>query len=310
VFCVFAGHNWVVGLFPEQAQLEVLAEPRALTASAFRYAADVKPVAGGYRLVKGSGRFSSGVDHADWLVVGVSVSRGSESPEPRMCIVPIGDVEIVDDWHTVGMRGTGSRSVRIAEAFIPEHRSCSTAELMRGVSPGSKLHAESPAFAVPFSVGAALCLIGAPLGMARGAFDAFTAATAGKLHALRAEQVAEKGALFARISAAGAAIEASAALILSDCAAIDELQRPAEMSLVDRARLRRNLAYAVGRCRDAANSLFEGAGGGAIYDSESLQRAWRDLNAASAHVAFSWDDAVTDYGRACLGLPPSPFARV
>jgi alkylation response protein AidB-like acyl-CoA dehydrogenase len=309
VFCVFAGHNWCVGLFPEQAQLEVLGNPRALTASIFRYAADVTPVAGGYRLANGRGRFSSGIDHADWLLIGVAVDRGAGSPEPRLCLVPTADAEIIDDWYTVGMRGTGSRSVTIAEAFIPEHRTCSTADLMRGVSPGSKLHADAPAYAVPFSIGAALCLAGAPLGMARGAFDAFAAATASKLRAQRAEQIAEKGPLFARIAAAGADIDASFALLLADCAFIDGLDRPADMSATDRARLRRDLAFAVGHCRDAANRLFEGAGGSAIYDAEPLQRMWRDLNAASAHMAFSWDDAVNDFTRARLGLPPSPFAR-
>jgi 3-hydroxy-9,10-secoandrosta-1,3,5(10)-triene-9,17-dione monooxygenase len=288
----------------------VLANERALTASAFRYAARVTRVDGGYRLVNGSGRFSSGVDHADWLIVGVSVDHGSGPPEPRMCLVPIGDVEIVDDWYTVGMRGTGSRSVRIADAFIPDHRTCSMAELLRGTSAGSRIHADSPAFAVPFSVGAALCLVGAPLGMARAALDVLAAATASRLRDVRAEQTAEKGALFARISEAGAEIDASVALILADCAYIDGLDRPAEMSLLDRARLRRNLAHAVRRCRYAVNSLFEGAGGSAIYDAEPLQRAWRDLNAAGAHVAFSWDEAVNDFARARLGLPPSPFARV
>jgi 3-hydroxy-9,10-secoandrosta-1,3,5(10)-triene-9,17-dione monooxygenase len=310
VFGVFAGHNWVIGLFPERAQLEVFADPRALTASVFRYGADVTPVTGGYLLRNGRGRFSSGVDHADWLIVGVSVNRGSGPPEPRMCLVPMSDVKIVDDWHTVGMRGTGSSSVEIAEAFIPEHRTCSTGQLMQGASEGSKLHAESPVFAVPFSVGGALCLVGAPLGMARAAFEGFAAATAGKLRGLRPEQVAEKGALYARLAAAGAEIDASFALIQADCAFVDGHGKPAAMSFEDRARLRRDLAYAVGRCRNAANSLFEGAGGSAIYDVDALQRAWRDLNAASAHMAFSWDDAVNDFGRASLGLLPSPFARV
>ena len=276
----------------------------------FRYSADVKPVAGGYRLVNGRGRFSSGVDYADWLIVGVTVDRGAGAFEPRMCLVPKSDIAIVDDWHTVGMRGTGSKSVRIDEAFIPEHRTCATAQLMQGNSPGSRLHTGSPSLSVPFAIGGALCLVGAPLGMARAAFEAFAAAAAGRLRASSAEQVAEKGALFARAAAAGADIDASVALIEADCAFVDGLERPAEMSLTDRARLRRDFAHAVGRCRDAVNSLFAGAGGASIYAEDALQRVWRDLNAASAHVAFSWDEAVNDFGRARLGLGPSPFARV
>src|ERR1041385_8915590 len=37
VYCVLAGHNWCVALLPEEAQTEVFADPRTLTASIFRY---------------------------------------------------------------------------------------------------------------------------------------------------------------------------------------------------------------------------------------------------------------------------------
>ena len=310
VYCVLAGHNWCVALLPEEAQAEVFADRRTLTASIFRYPAEVKPVEGGYRLTNGRGRFSSGIDHADWVLLGVTVDRGSAPPEARMVLVPRSDIEVVDDWHTFGMRGTGSRTVKIAEAFIPEHRSCSMADLARGTSPGAGLHPDMRTLRVPFSVGAAWCLVGAPLGMARGAYATFTAGSAGKLRDLRAEQIAERGPLFARISAAAAEIDASVALILADSALLDGLGAPAELDLPARARLRRDLAFAVGRCRHAVNSLFESAGGSAIYDGEALQRVWRDLNAAGAHVAFGWDDAVNDFARASLGLPPSPYSRV
>jgi 3-hydroxy-9,10-secoandrosta-1,3,5(10)-triene-9,17-dione monooxygenase len=310
VYCVLAGHNWCVALLPEKAQAEIFENPRTLTASIFRYPAEVKPVEGGYRLTNGRGRFSSGIDHADWVLLGVSVDRGSGPPEPRMVLVPRSDFTIVDDWHTFGMRGTGSRTVTIAEAFIPTHRSCSLADLASGRSPGANLHADMRTLRVPFSVGAAWCLVGAPLGMARGAYAAFAAATAGKLRNQRAEQIAERGPLFARIASAAAEIDASVALILADSALLDSTGAPAELDLPARAKLRRDLAFAVGRCRHAVNSLFEAAGGSAIYDGEALQRVWRDINAAGAHVAFGWDDAVNDFARASLGLPASPFSRV
>jgi alkylation response protein AidB-like acyl-CoA dehydrogenase len=310
VYCVLAGHNWCVALLPEQAQAEVFADPRTLTASIFRYPAKVERVEGGYRLTNGRGRFSSGIDYADWVLLGVSVDTEGGPPEARMVLVPKSDIEVVDDWHTLGMRGTGSRTVKIGEAFIPEHRSCPMAELARGTSPGARLHADTPTLRVPFSVGAAWCLVGAPLGMARGAYATFAAGSAAKLRDLRAEQIAERGPLFARLSAAAAEIDASFALILADSALLDGVGAPADMDQLARARLRRDLAFAVGRCRHAVNSLFEAAGGSAIYDGEALQRVWRDLNAAGAHVAFGWDDAVNDFARASLGLPPSPYSRV
>lgn len=310
VYSVLAGHNWCVALFPERAQAEVFADPRVLTASIFRYPAEVKAVDGGYRLTNGRGRFSSGIDHSDWVLLGVTVERAGGPPDARMVLVPKSDVEVVDDWHTVGMRGTGSRTVKIADAFIPEHRSCSMADLARGTSPGARLHAALPTLRVPFSVGAAWCLVGAPLGMARGAYATFAAGSAGKLRDLRPEQIAEKGPLFARLSSAAAEIDAIFALILADSALLDGKPTASELDLPLRAKLRRDLAFSVGRCRQAVNSLFEAAGGSAIYEGEPLQRIWRDLNAAGGHVAFGWDDAVNDFARASLGLPPSAFSRV
>ena len=309
VYGVLTGHNWMLGLFPEKAQVEVFSDPRALTASVFRLTAKVVPVEGGYRLTGGEGRFCSGVDYSDWVVVGATVDRGDGPPEPRFLLISMKDVEIVDDWFTAGMRGTGSRSIRIADAFVPEHRSCLTGDMMRGTSPGAKLHADSPIFGIPFPVAQPFSLVGAPLGIAQGALEAVAASTTKKLSAMKPEQMGEQGALFARIAEASADIDSVMALVLADCARIDATTDPSTLTAVDRSRIMRNLAYAAQKCRYAATSMFEAGGGSGIYDSSPLQRIWRDANSATAHTAFAWDDAATSFGRTYLGLPPSPFAR-
>ncbi|MEO6341230.1 MAG: acyl-CoA dehydrogenase family protein, partial [Caulobacteraceae bacterium] len=165
VYGVFSGHTWVVGLFPEAARREVFADPHALTASMFRLAAKVEPVDGGYRVRQGEGRFCSGVAHADWLLAGCSIQRG-DKVEPRFMLLPIAEVEVVDDWFTVGMRGTGSRSIRVADAFVPEHRTLNIAAAAGGPTP-----------AALFGLAAPMSLVGAPLGMARGALAMFAASS-------------------------------------------------------------------------------------------------------------------------------------
>jgi 3-hydroxy-9,10-secoandrosta-1,3,5(10)-triene-9,17-dione monooxygenase len=310
VYGVLTGHNWMLGLFPEQAQAEVFVDPRALTASVFRLSAKVVPAPGGFRMTGGEGRFCSGVDYSDWVVVGTAVDRGEGGPpEPRFMLVPMSDVAVVDDWFTAGMRGTGSRSIRIADAFIPEHRTVPTPDLMRGTSPGAKLHAGSPTYAIPFPVAQPFSLIGAPLGMAQSAIETVAAASAKKLAAMKPEQQGEQGALFARMAEAAADVDAARALVLADCELLDTIADPTSLSPVERSRIMRNLAYAAQKCRYAATSMFEAGGGSGIYDSSPMQRIWRDANSATAHTAFAWDDASTAFGRALLGVPPSPFSR-
>jgi alkylation response protein AidB-like acyl-CoA dehydrogenase len=306
VYGVLTGHNWMVALFPEAAQAEVFADPRALTASVFRMGGKTVPAPGGYRMTEGEGRFCSGIDHSDWVVLGNAVQR-AEGPEPRFLLVPRSDVEIVDDWFTAGMRGTGSKSIRVKDAFIPEHRTVLTAELMRGASPGAKLHAGSPSYSAPFPVAQPLSLIGAPLGMAQGALDAVRESLGRKLGAMSPEQAGEQGALFARLARASAEIDAATALVLASARLLDESPDPAALSALDRSRIQRNYAFAAQQCRYAVTSLFEAGGGSGIYDSSRLQRIWRDANSATAHTAFSWDEAGAGFGRNLLGIAPSRF---
>src|SRR5690606_33103023 len=89
-------------------------------------------VPGGYRFKDGVGRLCSGVDHATWILLGTLVApQGDEPPEPRYFLVPKSEFEVLDDWYTAGLRGTGSKSIRLADAFVPEYRTVSIPDIAR-----------------------------------------------------------------------------------------------------------------------------------------------------------------------------------
>jgi len=98
---------------------------------------------------------------------------------------------------------------------------------------------------------------------------------------------------------------ASARLTLtSDCAemmAMAEVREIADDEL--RARYRRNPAFCARLATRAVDLLAEAAGGGGLYESNPLQRAFRDAHAAAAHISLVWDAAGAIYGRVALGLP-------
>jgi 3-hydroxy-9,10-secoandrosta-1,3,5(10)-triene-9,17-dione monooxygenase len=266
----------------------------------------VTRVDGGYRLVGGEGKFCSGVDHVQWVIVGNSVVNEGGPPEPRFFIVPRSEVEIVDDWFTVGMRGTGSRTIKIADSFIPEHRSISMAELQSGKTAGGLFHG-GPLYRMPMMGLPPFSIIGAPLGMARGALRAFSDGIRGKLASFTDLQLAEQSAMFARLAQASADIDAAYALIMEDVAIIDNANDPDDITTLQRVRFQRDAAFAAQKCRYAVTSIFEINGGSGIYESSDLQRIWRDVNASACHFAFTWDNAATNYGRALLGLGLSAF---
>jgi len=302
VYGVLAGHSWLLNLFPLAAQQEVFEDPNALMATVFRLNGEVTEVDGGYRLVNGEGRFCSGIDFADWVIIGNAIKKADGSVDPCFFNIPKSDIEIVDDWYTTGMRGTGSRSIKIKDAFIPAHRACRLEEMVKGVSPGAAVH-KRPIYRMPFGDLAPFSIIGAPIGMAKGALNAYAGFTGKMAKSLSPIQLAEMGPKFNRIGEAAADIDAALAVVVEDARRVDTAKDPSDLTPVDRARIPRNWAYAAQKSRYAATRLFEAAGGGTIYDGNPMQRIWRDVNSAAQHFAFTWDTAMPNYGRVLSDLP-------
>jgi alkylation response protein AidB-like acyl-CoA dehydrogenase len=306
VFGVLAGHSWMLNLFPPEAQRELFEDPTSLVATVFRLSGKATAVAGGYRLVGGEGRFCSGIDYASWVIVGGTVVADDAAPESRFFLVPRTDIAIIDDWYTAGMRGTGSRSIRIADAFIPAHRSVSLREMLDGTAPGACFH-DRALYRIPFSSIAPFSIVGAPLGMARGAIQAFAESLAQQLRKTADATFAAPPATLARLAEAAAQVDSAFALVLADAEAVDALTRAESVSSLDIARFARNWAYGAQTARYAVTRIFEFAGGSGIYETSDLQRIWRDVNSAAQHYAFVWDGAMTNFGRALVGLPPQAF---
>ena len=304
VYGVLAGHSWLLNLFPVEAQREVFADRHALTATVFRLGGTVERVSGGFRLTNGEGRFCSGVDHSTWIIVGCPVSGAGGPPDPHFFVVPRSEFEIIDDWFTAGMRGTGSRSIRARECFIPEHRAVRLQDMASGTTPGARYHGR-PLYRMPFQLVSPFSLVGAPLGMARAAVRAFAENLRSSVQKMPPDQVSGQAATFARLATSSAEIDAACALALADAARLDEAAGPEAIEPLEQARFPRNWAFAAQTARHAVNHVFEAAGGSGIYDNSELQRIWRDVNSAAQHFAFTWDTAMNNYGRVLIGLAPS-----
>src|SRR4051812_16305792 len=138
VAAVHGEHNWVVGNFPESAQQEVWGDnPHAVASASVAPNGTAEAAAGGYRL-SGRWSFASGCDHAQWILLG-AMSKSSGTPETRMLLLPMSQVEIIDDWDVMGLCGTGSKSIVAKDVMVPAHRSVSLRELKRGTAPGAAL---------------------------------------------------------------------------------------------------------------------------------------------------------------------------
>ena len=259
VYGVLAGHSWLLNLFPEKAQQEIFADPRALTATIFRMNGTITEDDGGYRLNGGTGCFCSGVDFADWVIIGNQITYADgRPPKPHFFIIPRSDAEIIDDWNTVGMRGTGSKTIKVAEnTFIPAHRAVSLDDMLNGTSPGADFHKEA-IYRLPFSEVVPFSITAAPLGMAKGAMQVYTKMTKARLKEATEEELLQNTYAITELAIAQTGLEAGIGLVVGDAERIDNLAKGTDMSPADRVRIPRNWAYAVDQARQSTNQVFKG----------------------------------------------------
>jgi 3-hydroxy-9,10-secoandrosta-1,3,5(10)-triene-9,17-dione monooxygenase len=305
VYGNLVGHYWLLSQFPLQAQQDVHAVPGALVSTIFRFGGPPPvPVDGGYRIQGGEGKWASGVDHAGWIILG-SKPAGEA---PSFMLVPRKDFAIIDDWHTSGMRGTGSKSVHVADAFVPHARVIRLADVVAAKSPGGEA-LDIPLYRLPMYVALPLSLVGTPVGAALAAIRVFGESNNARLLSLGEPELSAQSATFARVGEAAAMVDAAFALILRDAEGVDAMRSAADVTARYRLQAPRDLAYVAQTCRRAVNSLIEASGGSTIYNTSEIQRIWRDVNGVCGHVGFNWDATMTGAGRFELGLPASSFNR-
>ncbi|HWH40153.1 MAG TPA: acyl-CoA dehydrogenase family protein, partial [Usitatibacter sp.] len=297
----WAVHHWMLALWPPQCQDEAWgADPAVIIASAIMFPpGKATPVAGGYRL---SGRwpFSSGVDPSAWDQIGAVVEGTGEL---RMFMVPSTDYRVIDNWHVLGLRGTGSKDVEVKDAFVPQHRTLGVDECKGGAHPGAAAN-PGAIYRIPMYAALPHMLVGIPLGIAQGAYDLFLEGMRARASRYSGRNLADMTALQIKVAEASACIDAARLILRTRCLEAQAIAEAGDVpDLMTKAAWRRDGAFAAQLCDRAMDAIFKTAGATGLYDEQPLQRAFRDFTAANQHITMMWDAQATTYGRIALGLP-------
>jgi len=301
VYSVGAFHSWNIGLFPALAQEEVWgSNPNALAASSYIPAGKAMSVPGGVQL---SGRwpFASGCNHFEWIILG---AKEDGSDQAHLYLVSKSDFKIKKDWNVVGLSATGSNTVVLDDVFVPDHRKISFSDATEGIAPGAEIYGNL--YSLPFFAVSSYCLVGPALGMAWGAFDNYVQEIRGReVRSITgvSSKLAEYHAVQMRVSEASGMIDAATELILRDCRDIIATVNVGQtITMEQRARNKRDQALAIHFAKAAVRLIIDGAGAKGLDKDQPIQRAWRDLQAASSHITLSWDVLMPAHGRVILGL--------
>lgn len=303
VYMLWAAHMWMQALWPQQALDEMWANPNSLASSVVSTAGDVTKVDGGYHWT-GRGFFSSGVDHCDWLTAMVPIKKDGENVDRRWLLIPREDIEIIDDWHTIGLRGTGSKTIVLNDVFVPDYRSLSMEAVNRGESPGREVNTH-PMYGGPMGANFVGAMSVPAIGAAMGLIELVRARLESKVQAVDTTNSPYTGnditTTMARFAEVAASVDASRTLLLWN-ADHYALLPAKDLSVVEGQKLRRDMTFTAQQARRGANRLYEECGGSGLAETSPLQQFWRDTNAAAAHHGLTWDWQADAWTRASVGL--------
>jgi indole-3-acetate monooxygenase len=283
---VSQGANWATyaARLSRKAAREIWTDtPRSVVSNTPGASAKAVAVPGGFR-VTGRQPFSTGCMHASWMAAHAQVIENGEvrlrngKPEVRYCLVPRAQVEIIDAWHTKGMRGTGTHTFEVKDVFVPEERT---------VFPyGAPIVSPGPRYKIPLTLGFGAGDGMVALGLARNCINAFFEVAGSKAPRnmkglLRDQPISQMavGKAEAALGSARAYLMEAAYEIWDEATSSDA----PTVSLDSRTKLRLAATHAIHQASKIVQSLYQLCGATVVFDGHLLQRLMLDMNVITQH---------------------------
>lgn len=295
VYAVIGVHNWQLALMPKQAQDDVWGvDPDTLISSSYTPRGQIEIVDGGYK-VSGRWSFSSGSDHAQWVILGGAATE-PDGTVRRLCfLLPRTDYKVDDVWNVIGLKATGSNDIVVDGAFVPDYRT-------HPFTSGS-VTSNAPGYLLPFGNVFTFGISAPLIGAAQGALDEHIAWTVDRVRITRGTRVAEEPFSQARVAQAASEIDAARLQMMRDLDEMIELARDGkEIPIALRARARLDQVRATQLAASAVDGIFTNSGGRVLHELNPIQRAWRDIHAGSLHNSNVPEPILMAYGAYQFGL--------
>lgn len=292
-------HVWMLARWPKQAQDEVFAAgPAPLAAATGAPPGSAEKVPGGYA-ISGRWSFASGVMHSDWALL--AVQHGGVRLQ---CLVPMADLELLDVWHTAGLRGTGSNDLRAEGLFVPAHRALEWSLLAAADNPGSFIHPD-PSIHIPMATFLNMVAPAAALGAAEHALEEFrNLMMVRKVKQTVEKRQADSPLAQARFTQAYGQV-ATARLHWEEAVRVVSAsfgRRPVAFTDEERAQYRLSLGLSGQASAEAVRLILTGSGGSVHRLTHPLQRIQRDVNVLLNHASLTMDPILEQAGRGLLDL--------
>lgn len=297
---------WLAGLLPDEAQDEIFANPDDRFCGSVGPNGVAVPTEGGY-ILNGRWHFNTGAPQSQWDTHAIMIDLGGGNLVPGMAVVPVSELIVIDDWHTVGLRGTGSVTTIAQDLFVPENRVLNMIPVMMHNQHASKINADYQAWRVPFLQFAVAVAAAPALGMARAAWDSFMERLPSRrITYTNYEHQIEATLTHLQVAEARLKIDEAEFYLHRAVQRLDAKALSGEpWSLEDRAAARMDAGAVCARAKEAVDILNNASGGSSVYSDVPIQRIERDVQTINLHGIMHPNTNLETYGRILCGQEPN-----
>ena len=308
VMGVIGVHPWQLALFDEQVQQEMWGEdPTRMHSSSYQPSGVAIPAGGGYRL-SGRWSFSSGSDHCTAVNVGaMSAPRdpgiGMEIADFRSFVLFEDQYTIIDNWHTSGMRGTGSKDIVVDDVFVPAYRTQSHLDYMLDVPlPGQQTN-PGPLYRLPWAPVFNYALAASVFGTAKRFIDVWTRESSERV--VRGGTVKDDALMQHRLGVAKYDLDTAITKMRRDANTMwDAATAGVSLPRAERTAIRYNANRSCQVLGQSINDLFQAASGRSIFLDHPLHRLYADIQGALGHTFLVPDGLGRSVGALAMGAFP------
>lgn len=302
-WCIFIGatSQYLFGALPQTQLQRMLENPNVITSGVFADSGtalyEERDGQAGY-LINGHWRWGSGCRNAEWISGGIhEVGAQGEAVVGAPLLTRVffrpEEIEIADNWHVSGMRGSGSSDYVAKNVWVPSER------MAGNVEDGD--HASQPIYQFP-----KFALLGIPigaicLGMARACLDEVIGAAKEKTPQGSRRPLSSRPSVHIAVAEADAALSAARAYFYQSIDAGWSAAQTGPGSLEDRRSMRTANVHAVNSAIDVIDQMYRLMGGTSVYETSCLQQHFRDVHVAAAHMMVG-EPVMELAGRVMLGL--------
>jgi alkylation response protein AidB-like acyl-CoA dehydrogenase len=298
--------GWWMRALPEAGVEQVFGNgPEVIIAGAFHPPMKATPVDGGF-LINGRSPLASNVHEADWIFVTALVMDGDHPkmnngiPEIIGALMNPGHCDIIDTWHTIGMKATDSNDIDAHDVFVPIH-------LMFMLNPYAEpnKYYQSSLYKFP-AIGIGVCSLIAPvaIAVASNAITELKTLAAQKTSFGSVSALRERGVVQRKLGMAEALVRSSRSYLYQSLEGIwKKVLEGKEISLDEKAGLLLAATHTNQSCLQAVDMVYSAAGSTAIYTRNKLAHYFMDAQVIRQH-GFANDSRYETAAQVFIGLQP------